>query len=105
VALDLDGGGRGGDEHSVIPTQIFGFDSMQSRLRELCEEYADIFSRSVKTNPASVTAMRLVVDKAEWERPFNRMPARPQSSENQEEIRKQLSKMLDLGQLTGARCY
>jgi hypothetical protein len=70
---------------------------MKRKLRELCEEYADIFSRSVKADPASVSAMMLDVDKTEWERPFNRLPARPQSSANQEEIRKQLTKMLDLG--------
>jgi ABC-type sugar transport system substrate-binding protein len=47
--------------------------------------------------------MKLDVDKAEWERPFNRLPARPQSSANQEEIRKQLSKMLDLGVIAPSR--
>jgi hypothetical protein len=71
VALDIDAGGRGFDVPSVIPTQIYGFDSMR-RLRELC-----IFSRLVKADPASVTAMKLDVDKAEWERPFNRLPALP----------------------------
>jgi hypothetical protein len=89
VSLDIDEGRRGVDESSVIPTQIYGSDTIQRKLRELCEKYADIFSRSVKADPASVTAMKLDVDKAEWERPFNRLPARPQSSANQEEIRKQ----------------
>jgi hypothetical protein len=65
VALDIGGGGRGVDVPSVIPTQIYGSDSMKRRLRELCEEYAVIFSRSVKSDPASVTAMKLDVDKAE----------------------------------------
>jgi hypothetical protein len=91
------------DVPSVIATQIYGSDSMQKRLRELCEEYADIFSRSIKADPASVTAMRMDVDKAEWERPFNKLPARPQSSANQEEIRKQLSKLLDLGVIASSR--
>jgi hypothetical protein len=76
---------------------------MKRRLKELCEEYADIFSRSVKKDPASVSAMKLDVDKTEWERPFNRWPARPQSSANQDEIRKQLSKRLDLGVITPSR--
>ena len=76
---------------------------MKRRLKELCEEYADIFSRSVKADPASVSAMKLDVDKAEWERPFNRLPVRPQSSANQDEIRKQLSKMLDLGVIAPSR--
>ena len=103
MALDIEGGGRGVDTPSVIPTQIYGSDSMKRRLRELCEEYADIFSRSVKSDPASVSAMKLDVDKAEWELLFNRLPARPQSSANQEEIRKQLSKMLNLGVIAPSR--
>ena len=44
--------------------------------------------------------MKLEVDKAEWERPMNRLPARPQSVPNQLEIQKQLHKMLDLGVIT-----
>jgi hypothetical protein len=103
VALDVDEGGRGVDVPSVTPTQIYGSDSMRRRLGERCVEYADIFSRSVKKDPASVSAMKLDVDKTEWERPFNRLPARPQSSANQDEIRKQLSKMLDLGVIAPRR--
>jgi hypothetical protein len=44
--------------------------------------------------------MKLDVDR---ERPFNRLPARPQSSANQDEIRKQLSKRLDLGVIAPSR--
>jgi hypothetical protein len=47
VALDIEGGGRVVETPSVIPTQIYGSDSMKRRLKELCEECADIFSRSV----------------------------------------------------------
>jgi hypothetical protein len=65
VLLGNDEGGRGVEEPSVIPSQIYGSDSMKRRLRELCEEYADIFSRSVKVEPASVTVMKLDVDKTE----------------------------------------
>jgi hypothetical protein len=34
---------------------------MKRRLRELCEEYADIFSMSVKADPASVTDWKLIM--------------------------------------------
>jgi hypothetical protein len=64
---------------------------------ELCKKFKTFFSRSVKLDPASVPPMKLKVDKDLWEKPFNRLPARPQSTANQEEIRKQIKKMLDLG--------
>ena len=90
-------------EMSPIPTQIHGSASMRKRLTALCESYVDIFSRSVKKTPAKITAMTLDVDRAEWERPYNRLPAWPQSAPNQEEIRKQLTKMLDLGVISPSR--
>ena len=82
---------------SVIPTNIQGSASLQKRIIELCQEYEVIFSRAVKPVPASVPPMKLSVDKDIWEKPFNRLPARPQSTSNQEEIRRQIKKMLDLG--------
>jgi hypothetical protein len=87
----------GQDELSSIPTRIYGSESLKSLLKEVCYEYKDIFSRFVKKDPAKVSPLTLDVDKLEWDRPFNKLPARPQSTANQDEIRKQLHKMLDLG--------
>ena len=82
---------------SVIPSNIQGSASLRRRIIKACEDFEVIFSRSVKLEPALVPPMHLKVDKTLWEKPFNRLPARPQSTANQEEIRKQIKKMLDLG--------
>ena len=88
---------------SDIPTQIYGSPELQERLREVCFKYKEAFSRFVKATPATVPSLVLEVDKGEWERPYNRLPARPQSVPNQEEIRKQLHKMLDLGVISPSK--
>jgi hypothetical protein len=90
----------GKEELSPIPTQIYGSESLKALLREVCYEFKDILSRFVKKEPAKVPPLKLDVDKLEWDRPFNKLPARPQSTANQDEIRKQLHKMLDLGVIT-----
>ena len=82
---------------SVIPTNIQGSASLRKRILQACKEFEMIFSRSVQLEPALVPPMRLKVDRDIWEKPFNRLPARPQSTANQEEIRKQINKMLALG--------
>jgi hypothetical protein len=86
----------GQEELSPIPTQIYGSESLKALLREVCYEYKDIFSHFAKKEPAKVPPLTLDVDRPEWDRPFNKLPARPQSTANQDEIRKQLHKMLDL---------
>jgi hypothetical protein len=85
---------------SEIPSQIHESPEFQERLRDVCYRYKDVFSRFVKAKPADVPPIKLEVDKAEWERPMNRLPARPQSVPNQLEVQKQLHKMLDLGVIT-----
>jgi hypothetical protein len=88
---------------SCIPSQIYGSPDLQRRLRDVCYTYSDVFSRFVKANAADVSPMELEVDREEWERPMNRLPARPQSTPNQEEIRRQLHKMLDLGVISPSK--
>jgi hypothetical protein len=77
---------------SEIPSQIHVSPELQERLRDVCYKYKNVFSRFVKAKPADVPPMKLEVDKAEWERPMNRLPARPQSVPNRLEIQKQLQK-------------
>jgi hypothetical protein len=55
---------------------------------------ADMLRRSQRRSRTSLT---LDVDRLEWDCPFNKLPARPQFTANQNEIRKQLHKMLYLG--------
>jgi hypothetical protein len=95
VALE-EGRARQSDELSPIPTQIHGTDTMKKRLRDLCNEYNGIFSRFFKAEAAMVPPLTLDLQREEWDKPFNKLPARPQSAPNQEEIWKQLRKMLDL---------
>ena len=82
---------------SEISSQIHRSPELQERLRDVCYKCKDVFSRFVKAKSADVPPMKLEVDKAEWKRPMNRLPARPQSVPNQLEIQRQLHKMLDLG--------
>jgi hypothetical protein len=46
---------------------ISGDDDLQRRLRLLCEEFRDIFTTELPSNPASIPPFNLVVDDSQWE--------------------------------------
>ena len=97
-------------EEDVIPTKIFGTPQMQQRIRTLCKEYRDVFSRAVRKQPAIIPPMRLTVDENRWRTDTkigNRRPARLQGTVRMTETKRQVQQMQDLGviQHSGATQY
>ena len=76
---------------------IVGALHQQNKIRKLCCKYVDIFSESVRSNPAEVPPMELKVNSSKWQSNKNRGPPRPQSREKQKEISKQVNNYLKLG--------
>ena len=61
-----------------------------SDVHELLDEYSDIFSETLKAEPALVPPLELTVDKQMWEQPKHHSAPRAQTSANQAEIKIQL---------------
>lgn len=92
------------DSLQEIPTndvvdliKIDGPDTLKLKLRALCEEYRDIFSTTVRKDPAKVPSMNFKVDERQWRHKRSRLPARKQPLDRQHAIYEQLEKLLKLG--------
>jgi len=86
-----------GSENSRIPTKIYGPDSLQTSIRVLLNKYINIFSSTVRSEPASVEPFELLVDKTLWEVPANRLGARKMDKVKAYELRKQIQKLKEIG--------
>ena len=53
-----------------------GDEDLQSRLRTLCTEFADIFSNDLPKEPANISPFNLIVDNLKWKVGKNRAPPR-----------------------------
>ena len=62
---------------------LSGDEDLQSRLRTLCTEFADIFSNDLPKDPADISPFNLIVDDTKWKVGKNRAPPRSQSSVKQ----------------------
>jgi len=80
-----------------LPTKVYGSDSFKHRCYVLLREFADVFSSTIDTTPSRVTPMTLQVDLDQWHQPKNRLGYRMQSTFKQEEIDRQVAKMLAAG--------
>ena len=68
------------DPINMIPEKIYGTIDEIRRTKNLCEKYIDIFSTSLRSEPADVPPMEINVDEKMWqEARGNRQPPRPQS--------------------------
>lgn len=74
--------------------EIFGSESLQSDIRKLCVEFKDIFSSSLRPEPALLPPMELKVDLNKWQDRKNSRPARLQSKAKQYETLRQVNKMI-----------
>jgi hypothetical protein len=81
---------------SDIPTQIYGSADFQSVIKQLCWDFADIFCREVKSEPARVEPLKVDIDWDKWRIPKNGGPPRPQSTEKMEKTWSQIERMLEL---------
>ena len=83
--------------------QFEGSPDFQEKLRSLCREFIDVFSTSVRSRPANVEPMEIVVDRLKWRHPAHRLPPRRHSSEKQAVIRTQTEALLKLGVIEESR--
>jgi hypothetical protein len=81
---------------SDIPTQIYGSADFHSAIRQLCRDFADIFCREVKSEPARVEPLKVDINRDKWRIPKNGGPPRLQSTEKMEETWSQIERMLEL---------
>ena len=80
----------------IEKVQFNGTIDLQARIKNTCMEFSDIFSESVRPEPADVPPMDLVVDWDTWRTNKNRGPPRPQTKEKQAEVYKQVNAYLKL---------
>ena len=76
-----------------LPTEIFGTEKLKKEVQLLCSEYQDIFSTSVRAEPADIPPMDIQVDRMKWQMPSNRRPPRLQSTMKQSEVLRQVEHM------------
>jgi hypothetical protein len=86
---------------NTIPAQpedfifkIHGSPEFQAKVRALNKKY-DVFSTSVRSEPADVTPMEVKVDLEAWRRPANAGPPRKQSLLKEKAILGQITPLLD----------
>ena len=76
---------------------LSGDEDLQSRLRTLCTEFADIFSNDLPKDPADIPPFNLIVDDTKWKVGKNRAPPRSQSSVKQTALFKTLQTLISQG--------
>jgi transposase InsO family protein len=76
---------------------ISGSEKLQQMLRALVTEFQDIFSDNLSERSAVLPPFTMEVDDAKWRVPKNRAPPRPQSTENQAELVRQIEVQLKQG--------
>ena len=77
-----------------------GDEDLQSRLRTLCSEFSDIFSKDLPKEPANIPPFNLIVDNLKWRVGKNRAPPRTQSAVKQTELFKTLQTLISQGKST-----
>jgi transposase InsO family protein len=96
VPSDLIAGDKGENQ---LPTAIYGPETLQERLKEVCEEYHDCFSREILTEPARVPPYELHIDESKWEIPAHRLPPRRMDKTRQTELVRQIKVLQDTNTL------
>lgn len=86
----------GTDSELPNPENIFGSESLQARIKELCRRYSDVFSSKVLDTPAKVEPMTIIVEGSKWKIPASRKAPRPQSPEKAEVLKKMVEDLLRL---------
>ena len=69
---------------------LSGSTPLQEKIRKACADYKDIFSETVRPDPANVPPMELEVDLVKWQTNKSRGPPRPQPRERQRVIEEQV---------------
>ena len=92
-SVDLDSKKGDSPPHTLV--QVEGSPELQAQIRDLLEEYKHIFSEELRPEAAKLNPMSIGIDKDKWQTNKNSLPPRPQSRARQDEVAKQIQKMLD----------
>ncbi len=84
------------DDDADLP-RMMGDSQFHHRIRSLCREFRDIFSRVVTELPAKVMPFRINANKREWQVKAHTKGPRPQSPLRDAEIKRQVQLLLELG--------
>ena len=76
---------------------IGGDEDLQNKIRLLCHKFREFFSNELPDSPALIPPFDIVVDDTKWKVSKNRTSPRSQSSTNQAEILRQISKYSEQG--------
>jgi hypothetical protein len=90
------------EEADVLPKDIQGPSTLQTKIQTLLHEYKDIFSRSVRKEPAKLDPFVIeLITNEQWKNSTkNSGRSRPCSTTKQDEMRKQVTKLQELGVIT-----
>jgi len=87
------------EKADVLPKDIQGPSTLQTNIQALLHEYKDIFSRTVRKEPAKLDpfVIELIPDETWTTSTKNKGRPRPCSTVKQEEMLKQVNKLVELG--------
>jgi hypothetical protein len=87
--VDIDG--------TLMQISISGSADLQRNIRSLCAEYVDIFSPTVRQEPARVPPLSMKVDSDKWKDRRNRLFPRFLTRDKDDDLRKQVALLESLG--------
>ena len=76
---------------------IVGDADLVGRLKTVCNKYSNVFSNTVRKEPAILPPMELEIDEEKWRKPINQTAPRKQSQSKKDEILTQIQVMILLG--------
>lgn len=80
------------------PEQIHGPEPLRKAISELCVEFGDVFSTTVRKNAANVSPLALKMEKGKtWKIPASRRAARPQGPQKLAALKIMVDTLLELG--------
>jgi hypothetical protein len=84
-------------DETLVQINITGSADLQRSIRLLCNEYIDIFSPTVREEPARVSPMSIKVDSDKWKGKRNRLSPRFLTRDKDSDLRKQIALLETLG--------
>jgi hypothetical protein len=85
------------NDETLMQINITGSANLQRSIRLLCKEYIDIFSPSVRKEPARVSPLSMTVDADKWKDERNRLSPRFLTRNKDADLRKQIALLETLG--------
>ena len=77
----------------ALPRMVSPDEELNAKILKLCEEYSDIFSRTIKPQAAKIKPLILDVDKAKWFNGRHSQAPRELSGEKQQDVLRQVELM------------